>query len=272
MPESDERRELLDAVRDELQHLSEIYRDVITLHFFGNMDYQELCTALNCPMGTIKARMHRGLEKLKERLSGVGIVVPAGVLYEVLKKSASMPKVTLAADQTQRLGQLMNRYARSGSCGMATETAAWGVGKLIAVGLLAAAGWGGYMLMSSPPFEKPASVSVPTGSDFRYAWDFTKPDLPKELICVPGTLRYIPDQGIDNSGCIETVEMLSKFYLNLPSTDLPLYITFREKMIFPKKNTASTIPVSPDGKTKGWVTSIGWYPNSSTAFSGISGK
>jgi RNA polymerase sigma-70 factor (ECF subfamily) len=64
----DERRA---AIRDAVQALREPYREVVTLRFFGELALAEIATATGRPLGTVKAQLYRGLERLRETLTGV---------------------------------------------------------------------------------------------------------------------------------------------------------------------------------------------------------
>ncbi|MFO1019924.1 MAG: sigma-70 family RNA polymerase sigma factor [Planctomycetales bacterium] len=60
-----ERRQL---VRRALDSLSEEYRTVLVLKEMEEMSYEEIAQILNCPIGTVRSRIHRGREELRERL------------------------------------------------------------------------------------------------------------------------------------------------------------------------------------------------------------
>jgi RNA polymerase sigma-70 factor (ECF subfamily) len=67
--------ELLDAeereaVRRAVEQLEEPYREVVTLRFFGDLPLREIAVATGRPEGTIKAQLHRGLQRLRGRLAG----------------------------------------------------------------------------------------------------------------------------------------------------------------------------------------------------------
>ena len=55
-------------VRTAVRTLPPDQRQAIELAFFGGMTHQEIAEALNEPLGTIKARIRRGMLKLKESL------------------------------------------------------------------------------------------------------------------------------------------------------------------------------------------------------------
>jgi len=55
-------------VRSVLKNLPSEQREAIDLAFFGNLTHHEIAAQLGEPLGTIKARIRRGLLKLRERL------------------------------------------------------------------------------------------------------------------------------------------------------------------------------------------------------------
>ena len=48
--------------------LPEEFQIVATLHFVDDMKYQEIAEVLECPVGTIRSRLHRGRKMLQQRL------------------------------------------------------------------------------------------------------------------------------------------------------------------------------------------------------------
>jgi len=52
-----------------LQQLPFEQRRVIELNYFGDRSYKEIAAALNYPIGTVKTRTRRGLQKLKQALA-----------------------------------------------------------------------------------------------------------------------------------------------------------------------------------------------------------
>jgi len=56
------------AVRSAVEGLPREQQQVIQMAFFGGMTHQEIAESLNEPLGTIKARIRRGMLKLRESL------------------------------------------------------------------------------------------------------------------------------------------------------------------------------------------------------------
>jgi RNA polymerase sigma-70 factor, ECF subfamily len=61
--------EMSKLVREAIQKLSKDQRQVIELAFFSSMTHAEIAERLNEPLGTIKARIRRGMIKLREMIS-----------------------------------------------------------------------------------------------------------------------------------------------------------------------------------------------------------
>jgi RNA polymerase sigma-70 factor (ECF subfamily) len=59
-------REEAERVRAAVAALPETHRTVIQLRFFADASLEEIAAALGCSLGTVKSRLHYGLEKLRE--------------------------------------------------------------------------------------------------------------------------------------------------------------------------------------------------------------
>src|SRR5579883_135850 len=59
-----------EAVRDGLRALPEPQREALVLAYYGGLSHTELSTRLDVPLGTVKARVRRGLLSLRDHLSG----------------------------------------------------------------------------------------------------------------------------------------------------------------------------------------------------------
>lgn len=62
-----ERRAMLDAA---LERLNPIFRDAVVLRDIMDLSYEEIAKTLNVSMGTVKSRILRGREALREQLAG----------------------------------------------------------------------------------------------------------------------------------------------------------------------------------------------------------
>jgi len=58
------------AVRDALATLPAEQREALLLAFFQGLSHQEIATCLRTPLGTIKARIRRALQTLRQQLHG----------------------------------------------------------------------------------------------------------------------------------------------------------------------------------------------------------
>lgn len=56
-----------------LQQLDSGCQEVIILRYYLDLDYQNISEILNIPIGTVKSRIYRGLEKLRGSLGGAVI-------------------------------------------------------------------------------------------------------------------------------------------------------------------------------------------------------
>jgi RNA polymerase sigma-70 factor (ECF subfamily) len=63
-----------ERIRSALGELSEIDRAVVVLREVEGLSYDEIAAMLGMPLGTLKARLHRARERLRERLVGAGVV------------------------------------------------------------------------------------------------------------------------------------------------------------------------------------------------------
>ncbi|MCY2963689.1 MAG: sigma-70 family RNA polymerase sigma factor, partial [Planctomycetota bacterium] len=57
------------AVRAALDELSEEFRTVLVLKEMEGLKYEEIAEIVDCPIGTVRSRIHRAREELRQRLS-----------------------------------------------------------------------------------------------------------------------------------------------------------------------------------------------------------
>ena len=67
-PEAAIRRDTCEAVRSAVMELSEIQREAIEKVYFEGLTQQQIADQLGEPLGTVKARIRRGLAKLRETI------------------------------------------------------------------------------------------------------------------------------------------------------------------------------------------------------------
>jgi len=63
------RAERASAVRAAVAGLPEPYREVVMLRFFGELSLDEIAHEVDRPLGTVKTHLHRGLLRLRDRVS-----------------------------------------------------------------------------------------------------------------------------------------------------------------------------------------------------------
>lgn len=64
--EQAEGAELRQLVRDAVDRLPDLLRQVVVMAYFQGLRYQEIADALDIPLGTVKSRLHAALAKLTE--------------------------------------------------------------------------------------------------------------------------------------------------------------------------------------------------------------
>ncbi|MEE8278014.1 MAG: sigma-70 family RNA polymerase sigma factor [Thermoanaerobaculia bacterium] len=61
-------RERGEAIQEAIDHLPWEYRELIVLRHFGELSYQEIATLKSMPLGTVKNKLFRGRQMMKEEL------------------------------------------------------------------------------------------------------------------------------------------------------------------------------------------------------------
>ena len=73
-----EREESALLVRNVLDDLSDDHKSVVTLRYVEGMSYEQIAQALDCPVGTVKSRIHYALLRIGEKLAEQGVGPPDG--------------------------------------------------------------------------------------------------------------------------------------------------------------------------------------------------
>ena len=55
-------------IEKHLKKLNQKYQDVLKLRYYLDMDYESMSAILKIPLGTVKSRIHTGLQKLKQSM------------------------------------------------------------------------------------------------------------------------------------------------------------------------------------------------------------
>jgi RNA polymerase sigma-70 factor (ECF subfamily) len=77
-PAAAEQAEEARLVQAALAALPNEHRAVLELRFFAGASLDEIATLLGCPLGTVKSRLHHGLEKLRRAKDGVNLFAVFG--------------------------------------------------------------------------------------------------------------------------------------------------------------------------------------------------
>ena len=76
--------EQLEQVRREVGRLPELLRGAVCLHYYGELSYGDLSSALACSQDVARKRVERGLSELRGRLAAAGLAVGLAALSSVL--------------------------------------------------------------------------------------------------------------------------------------------------------------------------------------------
>ena len=77
-PAAAEQSEEARLVQAAVAALPDEHRAVLELRFFAGASLDEIATLLGCPLGTVKSRLHHGLEKLRRGKNGVNLFAVSG--------------------------------------------------------------------------------------------------------------------------------------------------------------------------------------------------
>lgn len=69
-------------VRGAVSRLPDEHRLVVELRFFAGATLDEIASAVGCPLGTVKSRLHHGLEKLRKMNLEMNFFAPSGETRE----------------------------------------------------------------------------------------------------------------------------------------------------------------------------------------------
>jgi len=91
---SEEKREVLAALDEELNHLPEMYRTLLVLCYLEGKTFQEAARQTACPAGSVSWRLARARDMLHKRLRRRGLVFPAALLLALLGEERAAAAVS----------------------------------------------------------------------------------------------------------------------------------------------------------------------------------
>jgi RNA polymerase sigma-70 factor, ECF subfamily len=71
--EATTRRQMIDQIRQAVLSLPPRYREIVVLCDLHGHDYEQAAGVVGCPVGTVRSRLHRGRELLRDKLARVGV-------------------------------------------------------------------------------------------------------------------------------------------------------------------------------------------------------
>jgi RNA polymerase sigma-70 factor, ECF subfamily len=57
-----------DEVAESIESLSKDFRTIVLLSYIEDFSYEEIANIINCPIGTVRSRLHRGRKQLQKKL------------------------------------------------------------------------------------------------------------------------------------------------------------------------------------------------------------
>jgi RNA polymerase sigma-70 factor (ECF subfamily) len=71
-----ERKDMARSLERAIARLRPEYREVVVLFYVEGASYQEICEALDLPLGTVKTNLHRARKELAETMTALGWGLP----------------------------------------------------------------------------------------------------------------------------------------------------------------------------------------------------
>jgi RNA polymerase sigma factor (sigma-70 family) len=194
------RQELRQMLDEELNRLPDKYHSPITLCYLEGMSHEEAAQELRWPIGTVKGRLARARELLRQRLARRGVALPAGVSATVLMETTAPAAVppALAAAVVEAAGLFaVGRWVGGSAVSARAQTLARGALRTMAMGrlgtalglLVLAAGLGGGVLAVRSEAEKPQQPDGHGAAPGKPPTDSYGDPLPPGALTRLGTLR-----------------------------------------------------------------------------------
>ncbi len=164
-------RELLEALREEIEKLPVLYREPLVLNFLEDMSREKIAERLGIPAGTVKIRLERGKKRLGDALAKRGVMSGFVLLaFAATSRAAAttpklIPSILAAVDGSPSAS--VAALAKGGIMNTALSAAKQGI---VLAACVAVVGFGfAYIPMAAEPqapaikSEKPATTANAKG-------------------------------------------------------------------------------------------------------------
>lgn len=157
--------ERLADLRRAIADLPESQRLPLVLHHLGGQDYEQIASAMGISPGSARVRVHRAMERLRKRLTGVATIGAASALLQQLAAGESLPAATTLARWEALPASALPATSTAvifGGLGLAAKAA---LGAALCAGLLAVAAITGWQTETAPPVRLPPAVAAPAQAE-----------------------------------------------------------------------------------------------------------
>jgi RNA polymerase sigma factor (sigma-70 family) len=179
-------RELLTLLDDEVARLPEVYRLALLLCVMQGRPVEEAARLLGWSVGSVRGRLARGRERLRNQLSRRGLDLSAGVLALLVPATVSE---RLMAEVMRNLAAPASAVSALAGSASVLKLKGIGLGLFLAVASLGA----GLALLRAPEPETPAPVApaaLPVQAKDETRRDRYGDPLPPGAVARLGTLRF----------------------------------------------------------------------------------
>jgi RNA polymerase sigma factor (sigma-70 family) len=154
--------EITGLLREEIGKLPARYRLPLILHYFGQMDTDEVSRELRCTRGALNVRLHRGRKLLSERLARRGITMMTGAVgIAVVDAVLTSLRASLKQEVAKTLATSAARAGFKPACAALT-TQIMGIVRACALGCIAVLLVVGTSMADAPVLSRRLIPSIPS--------------------------------------------------------------------------------------------------------------